>query len=73
MKIKFTDSVAGANFAYRKNQVVDLRIDLARGFVKAGQAVEFVDADQVEAAVSVAPETASRRPRRRVLGGLLNG
>lgn len=53
MKIRFTDSVAGANFAYRKNQVVDLRVDLAKEFLRARQAVEFV-----EQAVQAAPEQA---------------
>lgn len=82
MKIRFLDSVAGASFAYRRNQVVDLRIDLARGFIKAGQAVEHVDPEEarvepVETATAAAPEAAARggRPRKprnlRNLGGLL--
>lgn len=78
MKIKFTDSVAGANFAYRRGQVVDLRVDLALGFVKAGQAVRHEDPpaplpEQVETAVAAAPENAAagKRGRRKgVLGGL---
>lgn len=71
MRIQFTTSVAGANFAYRRKQKVDLRVDLARGFIKAGQAVEI--AGDVEEAVVHAPEKAVSRRRRRggMLGGLL--
>lgn len=44
MKIKFTTSVAGARFAYRSGQVVELRPDLAKEFLKAGQAVRVEEA-----------------------------
>ena len=40
MKIKFTTSVAGSNFAYREGQVVDLREDIAKEFIRCGQAVK---------------------------------
>jgi hypothetical protein len=79
MKIRFITSVAGANFAYRPKQVIDLRIDLARGFIKAGVAVEHVE--ERETATVTAPETATarvetgaprgRRRSIRNLGGLL--
>lgn len=39
MKIQFTTSVAGARFAYRNKQIVDLRSDLAKEFLRARQAV----------------------------------
>ena len=69
MLIQFTTSVAGANFAYRTKQKVDLRVDLARSFIKAGQAVAV--SDGVEEAVVAAPERAvSRRGRRRGIAGL---
>lgn len=43
MKIRFTTSVAGARFAYRNKQVVDLRPDLAEEFIRCGQAVKVED------------------------------
>lgn len=43
MKIKFTDSVAGANFAYQMGETHDLRPDLAKPFVRAGQAIKVED------------------------------
>jgi len=45
MKIQFTTSVAGARFAYHEGEKVELRDDIARSFVDAGQAVE-VKADR---------------------------
>ena len=39
MHIQFTDSVAGANFAYRKGQKVDLRVDIAKSFITTGKAI----------------------------------
>ena len=66
MMIQFTTSVAGANFAYRNKQKVDLRIDLARTFIKSGQAVAI--SDGIEEAVAGAPEQAvSRRRKKRGL------
>ncbi len=62
MLIQFTTSVAGANFAYRNKQKVDLRVDLARSFIKAGQAVAI--SDGIEEAVAGAPERAVSRGRR---------
>ena len=78
MKIKFLDSVAGANFAYRRNQVVDLRVDVAKEFIRAKQAIVVVDdvpAAQ-QTATAAAPEVAAqraggRRRNLRNLGGLL--
>lgn len=77
MWIKFTDSVAGDRFAYRRGQRIDLRVDIAKGFIKAGQA-EALSAEEIELAVGGAVETAARRPagpaRRRSfrnLGGLI--
>lgn len=76
MRIQFTDSVAGARFAYRCGEKADLRIDIARAFVKAGQAVPI--ADEPETAVANAVETTAKRTggkRRTIrnLGGLLPG
>lgn len=84
MWIKFLDSVAGLNFAYRQGQEVDLRVDIAKGFVNAGQARRMSAAEtaaatgaRVEYAVGAAAETAATRApgaRRRTLknlGGLL--
>ena len=45
MKIQFNTSVAGANFAYRNKQVADLRPDLAKAFLRAGQAVRVEEDD----------------------------
>lgn len=39
MKIQFTDSVAGARFAYRKGEKADLQEDVAREFIGSGLAV----------------------------------
>lgn len=78
MRIQFTDSVAGARFAYRTGEKVILRDDIARGFIKCGQAVR-IDEDEVETAVAGPVETTARRTggsRRRTLknlGGLLPG
>lgn len=73
MKIKFVDSVAGVNFAYRMGQVADLRVDVAREFLDARQAV--IVPDDEEQAVAAAPENTARRTGRRRsvrnLGGLL--
>ena len=72
MWIQFTTSVAGARFAYRNKQQVDLRVDLARGFIRAGQAVA-IEAP-IEEAVASAPEQAVvRRGKKRGLGGLFRG
>lgn len=57
MKIKFTDSVAGARFAYRTGEVVDLPDAVAREFLQARQAVQH----DVEEAVVAAPENATKR------------
>lgn len=43
MKIQFTTSVAGERFAYRNKQIVDLRADLAKEFIRARQAVKVED------------------------------
>ena len=43
MKIQFKTSVAGANFAYQNEEVHDLRPDLAKEFLRAGQAVRVED------------------------------
>lgn len=81
MKIRFNDSCAGANFSYRKGEIVDLRVDVAREFTKCGLAEE-VKEDPIalpaseELAVRAAPEVAAkraggRRRNLRNLGGLL--
>ena len=74
MKIRFIDSVAGARFAYRMHQVVELPDDVARGFISDRQAGPHEE--PIETATAMAPETAARRVggRRRGLrnlGGLL--
>jgi hypothetical protein len=70
MKIRFTDSVAGARFAYRMGQVADVPAAVAREFIASRQAEIFID--EAERAVAPAPETAvgagqatGRRGRRR--------
>jgi hypothetical protein len=69
MRIRFTVGVAGARFDYAPEEVVDLRADIAKGFIRQGVAVP-ADAP-IETAVTAAPETAARRPqRRRGLGSL---
>lgn len=83
MKIQFLTSVAGERFAYRAKQVVDLRVDLAKGFIKAGQAVEVRAPEsapaplpaQVETATVAASENAAagRRGKRKGFGGLIRG
>ena len=56
MHIQFTDSIAGANFAYRKGQKADLRVDIAKEFVRIGKAVAI--------APPVAEAPGIRRTRR---------
>ncbi len=83
MRIQFTDSVAGARFAYRIGEKVTLDDDVARDFIKSRQAIELKDEVPVrealvEAAVAAAPEQAVTRGARRRksirnLGGLLPG
>ena len=60
MKIKFTESVAGARFAYRKGQVRDLPPAVAKEFIRLRQAVKA----PIEEAVTGAPEAAIARPSR---------
>lgn len=60
MKIKFTEPVAGARFAYRKGQVRDLPPGVAKEFIRLRQAVKA----PIEAAVTGAPEQAVSRPNR---------
>lgn len=79
MLIQFTTSVSGANFDYEFDEKVELREDIALGFVKAGQAVPV--RDEREMAVAGPSETAVSQPRvrgirkrtLRNLGGLLQG
>lgn len=59
MKIRFLTSVAGAYFAYHFNEVVDLRDDLAREFIRCKQAEPYVE--PVETATRTAPQNMMRR------------
>jgi len=45
MKIKFTDSVAGANWSYRFGEVAEVADDIAAGFIKRGQAEKVLPKD----------------------------
>lgn len=62
MKIRFIDSVAGARFAYRCGQEVDLPPEIAQDFLRAKQAVVVRDAPP-ETETLAAPETTARRVR----------
>lgn len=64
MQIRFTDSVAGRGFSYRRGQVVTLPDAVAHEFIRCRQAVRHED--EVETATVSAPETAARRGRRRI-------
>lgn len=65
MKIKFTEPVAGARFAYRKNQVRDLPTPVAKEFIRLRQAIKApADTAPIEEAVTGAPEAAVARPSR---------
>lgn len=48
MKIRFLTSVAGARFAYRPGEEPELRDDIAREFIAAGQAVAVEGAPDVD-------------------------
>lgn len=75
MRIEFTTSVAGARFDYAAGEKVDLRVDIARDFIKQGVARPAAD-DGTELAVQAAPENAAKRTGRRIrkmIGGLLPG
>lgn len=64
MRIKFITSVAGARFSYDYDEEVELPPEVAREFLKAGQAV-VVREDGVERAVASAPERAVKAVRKR--------
>ena len=84
MKIQFITSVAGARFAFDHDEVVDLPVDQAKGFIRARQAVPYeepvvsapekaVAAGDIETGTRVAVETAAghaRKPRRNGKGVL---
>ena len=63
MLIKFTESVAGARFAYRPGERVELEPAIAREFLRAGQAVPAEPEAAIETAT--APRQAAGRGGRR--------
>ncbi len=65
MQIRFLTSVAGARFAYRQKQVVDLPEHFAGGFIRDGVA-EVMPQDPVRAVKrgTKTAETTSRRGAR---------
>lgn len=63
MKILFTESVAGVNFAYRPGEEFDLRDDIALGFLRANQAIPVREAERESAIVGIR-EKAVRGIRR---------
>lgn len=66
MRIKFTQSVAGPEYAYAADQEVDVPIDQAEQFVRARVAVLLDAEPPVEVAAVVAPERAvSKRGGRK--------
>lgn len=56
MRIRFVEAVAGVNFAYRPQELVDLDERTAQAFVRAGQAV--IEPEHYEVAAATAPEVA---------------
>jgi hypothetical protein len=74
MRVRFLQSVAGANFAYRRKREYDLPVNIALPFIKDGSAVKVEDTpallrqQPVETAERAAPEQAvTRRGKKRGL------
>ena len=41
MKVKILQSIAGANFAYRVGEIVDMDSDMAKSWIDGGNAEKF--------------------------------